>query len=190
MSFANAISIKTLQGSEIAPYAKGLSSFFMKMYQDESCYFSEEEWDGYIQSYVNTDESVVSLALLDDTVVGAALGTPLAKASEKYRKPFFGSSDYLNSYFYLGDLAIKQEFRKVGLRQKVYHAFEAKIKNMERFAGISFWQEDSHNQIFTEVFLRKQGFTVHPEFYFEEFYKDAPFAQITLHPMISWIKRF
>jgi hypothetical protein len=188
-SFVHAISIKSYHGKEIAPYAKELSSFFLKMYQDHLCYFSEQEWDGYIASYVNTDESIVSIAFSDERIVGAALGKPLAKASEKYRKPFFNNSEYLNSLFYLGDLKVKPEYKKFSLKEKLYREFEVKVIQMDRYTGICLWQTQACDPVFSAAFLGKQGFSHHPEFHFEELYKDTPSAEISAHYMTSWIKK-
>jgi hypothetical protein len=187
-SFVQAISIESLQGQEITPYAKELSSFFQKMYQNQHCYFSEEQWDKYIASYVNTEESVVSLALLDERIVGAVLGKPLAKASEKYKKPFFDHPDYLNSLFFLGDLEIQPVYRQHILQKKLYREFEKKVTQMGCYTGISLWQTQDGDQAFSAFFLKQQGFTHHPEFHFEELYKDTPLAEITPHYMTSWIK--
>jgi len=187
-SFAYAVSVKTIQGKEIAPYAKEISSFFLKMYQDQLCYFSEEEWDGYISSYVNTEDAIVSLALSDEKIVGAALGTPLAKASEKYRKPFFERMEYLNSLFYLGDFELKPEYRNDILKERLYREFEMKVKQMHRYTGICLWRTQADNQVFSALSLRNLGFTHRPEFHFEELYKDTPSAEITPHSMTSWIK--
>jgi hypothetical protein len=188
-AFSQEITIKNLKGKEIAPFAKEIAAFADSMYQQASCYFSEAEWDGYIQSYSNTPEAVISLALANGKIVGAAIGTPLTKASEKYRKPFFDRPQELNSLYFLADFPVKPEYRNEQVVEKLYKEFEHTVAAKKQFSGICQWYLQLEKPSWEIPFFQKLGYSCFPEIHFDEFYKEsAQDKEVTAHTMVCWKK--
>ena len=78
-STAQGMRIEVRQGKEIEPFVKELSLFFDITYREYPYFYdtSRTSWDWYIQSYVNTPNSVVCMAFEGDILAGAAIGTAL-----------------------------------------------------------------------------------------------------------------
>lgn len=191
-SHAQEIQMKNLHGQEGAPYLKEISAFYNAIYREAPYFYdaSEAAWDGYIQSYVNTPESVICLALEGETLIGVAIGTPLAKASKKYKMAFSEHPNELNSLFYLGELAMKSEYRQLGIGKKLYGEFERLVREKEQFSGICIWQLQSEEKSASLLFWQELGFACRPEIHFEEFWKPVSEAEKIPHPMVCWIKSY
>jgi len=186
-----AVSIKSLLGSEITPYVKTLSALYRNIFREAPYFYyaSSEAWDGYIQSYANTPDALASLALCQNTIVGCVIGTPVANASEKYRKAFSQHPEDLHSLFYLGEIAMKPELRGLGIGKQLYKACENVIVEKKRFTGICIWRMSPEDKLW-ELTLQKQGFRCQAEIHFDEFWSRSPDTEEIPHPMVSWIKRF
>jgi len=184
--------VKSFRGSEAKPYQERLSSFYSASYQAPPYrYFAKKSsWDNYVASYIGNSEAVIILALHHEEIVGAAVGTPLKDASEKYREPFAERPNDLNSLFYLGELAVKDEYRNRGVGKKIYVAFENEVREKERFKGICLWQLASQSNLATGKFWKRQGFKRDPELHFEEMWRESSDSDTPKvpHKMVFWKK--
>lgn len=187
------IEIKNLQGEEARPYLEKLSDFYNVFYQDPPYRYhaTKADWDGYVASYVNNPSAVISLALKHDVIIGAAMGTPLKDASEKYQAAFAQRPPDLNSLFYLGELAIKPRYAHLGIGTSVYEEFERLVKQKKLYSGICLWQLSSECAAPAGQFWRKMGFEYFPEINFEEMWRENanPNAPMVAHAMKCWKKK-
>jgi GNAT superfamily N-acetyltransferase len=184
-----ALETKLLRGSEIAPHVQEISSFFNATYREAPYFYdaSVEKWDGYVQSYADTDKAVVCLVQEGEIILGAAMGTPLAEAREKYRMGFARRPEDLKSLFYLGEFAIKSDYRRQGIGTKMYQAFE-RAAAAQGLSGICFWQLESAETAPADSFWKKQQFEQRPDIHFDELWKDLSGAEKVPHRMICWMK--
>ncbi len=184
---AQAVEIKSLSGSEIAPYAKEISTFYNIIYREEPYFYyaPESAWDSYIQTYVDTPQSLVCLALDEEKIIGVAIGTPLENATEKYKMGFAARLEDLNSLFYLGEFALKPEYRHHGVGKTMYDAFERSVIERKQFSAICIWQLENTS---SSTFWHRRGFELQPEIRFDELWRHAPGTEKIAHPMVCWKK--
>ena len=187
-----ALETKVLTGSEIKPYTKTISAYFNAIYREAPYFYdgTEDGWNRYVQSYADTEKAVVCMAQEGEAIVGIAMGTPLSEAREKYRMGFSNRPDDLNSLFYLGEFAIKAEFRGQGIGTKMYQVFEQAVREQTRLSGICLWQLESEEVTPADMFWGKQNFERRPDIYFDEIWKDVSGTERVPHRMISWILLF
>ena len=185
-------SLKTLCGQNIAPYVKAISAFFNAAYREAPYFYdaSEASWDKYIQSYADTPESVVCLIFSGETIIGAAIGTPLRSASNKYKMAFENRPEDLQSLFYLGELVIKPEYTHLGLGKKIYKTFQKAVIAKRQFSGICVWQLASEETAAMDRFWSRLGFESHPDIHFDELWKNVSGSEKVAHPMVCWKKTF
>ncbi len=185
-----AVEVDILCGSEISPRTKEISAFFNATYREAPYFYdaSAEKWDGYVQSYADTEKAIVCIAHEGETILGIGMGTPLAKAKEKYRMGFASRPNELNSLFYLAEFAIKAPYRRQGIGTKMFQAFENAIISQNQFAGICFWQLESEETAPIDMFWGKQHFECRPDIHFEEIWKNVTGSDRVAHPMICWMK--
>jgi GNAT superfamily N-acetyltransferase len=189
-SYLHSLEMKVLTGGEIKPYTKTISAYFNAAYREAPYFYdaSEEQWDRYVQSYAATEKAVVCIAQEGDAIFGIAMGTPLAEAREKYRMGFSNRPNDLNSLFYLGEFAVRPDYRRQGIGTKMYQAFEKAVKEQARFSGICLWQLESEEVAPPVEFFEKQGFERRSDIRFNELWKNVTGTEKVPHPMICWIK--
>lgn len=189
-SQAQEIIIKNLHGNEISAYTKEISTFYNTIYREAPYFYdsSQAAWDKYIQSYADENDATACLALQDKKIIGIAIGTPLDKASKKYNAAFSNRPDDLYSLYYLGELAVKAEYRDLGTGKKMYQAFEELVREKKHFSGICLWQLQSEENSPTGLFWKELGFALQPDIHFDELWKDVSGTEKVAHRMICWKK--
>lgn len=189
LTFAQEVSIKNLHGKEIATNAKEIATFANTSNRQVACYFSEAEWDGYIQSYVNTPVAIISVAFSNDKIVGVAIGTALKKASQKYQMAFSDRVQELNSLYLLEELVILPEYRKDGVCEKLYQEFERSVAEKKQFSGICTWNTKAQDGSWEIPFFQKLGYKCFPEIHFDELYKESSSTKEAAHSFVCWKKQ-
>jgi GNAT superfamily N-acetyltransferase len=186
------IHLMTLRGSEALLYHQELSAFYNLFYRAPPYRYvaGKNAWDQYVGSYMETSSSIFVLAIKNGAIIAAAMGTPLAEASEKYRVPFAVENADLSSSFYLGELAVKRQYQNQGLGKTLYDTFETMVREDGRFSEICLWQLASEARTPNGTFWEKRGFTLYPEIHFEELWREtpAPGAPKIPHEMVAWKK--
>lgn len=186
---AQEISIKTLQGEERVSHLREVSDFYNAYYREPPYYYdcNEEGWDRYINSFIKEPDSILCLAIKDEAVVGIIIGTPLSKTTQKYKGAFLDRPEDLDSLYFLGELAVKPEFKQLGVGQGLYEEFERQVADKKQFSGICVWQMQSEVAKPSGDFWREIGFTC-SDVQFEELWKDTFGTEKVPHSMVSWKK--
>jgi hypothetical protein len=190
--YAQEIEIISLHGAEMGPFVKKISVFYNTIFQEPPYYYfaSQAAWDDYIQSYANTPEAVACVAMHEGTIIGAIIGTPMAKATERYRKAFAGNPEVLNSLFYAGELAVNLEFRGHQIAARLYQKFEYEVQKKQQFTGICVWRMKASAEAWAVPIFLKHDFKCYPAFQFDEMWSQGPGQPEVPHSMVCWIKRF
>ncbi len=186
---AQEVRIHTLSQEKGLECLKGVSYFYNMYYRDPPYYYdaSEEAWDRYIHSFIDYSGSVLCVATLDQTVIGVAIGTPLAKTTQKYNAAFKDLPEDLNTLFFLGELAVQPEYQHLGVGQQLYAEFERQVAEKNQFSGICVWSMESEVDRALGHFWRDVGFTC-SEVRFEELWKDTFGTEKVPHSMVCWKK--
>jgi len=189
-AMAQEICIKTLHGEERVTHLRQVSDFYNAYYREPPYFYdaSEEAWDRYIRSFINEPESVLCLATQDEIVVGIIIGTPLAKTTQKYKGAFLDRPENLYSLFFLGELAVKPEYKQYGLNKMLYEEFERQVVEKTQFSGICVWQLQSEVNKPSGLLWREIGFDC-SDVQFEELWKDTFGTEKVPHSMVSWKKQ-
>lgn len=183
------IQLKILHGSKIGPYQGKLIDFYSTFYKEPPYryYASQNGWNNYISSYTQTDASIAVIALKEEKIIGAALGTPLANATEKYRAALEKNLSDLSEVFYLGELAVLKTYQKSGIGKELYLAFEEEVKK-GCFSAIYLWQLSSETTEEAGKFWKNRGFMLDSSIHFEELWREAPEQPQLPHNMVLWRK--
>ncbi len=170
---------------------KEVSRFYNDFYRNPPYFYdaSEADWDRYVRSYLNEPESICYLAIQDGTIVGVIIGTPLAKASQKYKAAFMDLTSDLNSLYFLGELAINPKYTQMGIEQKLYKEFERQVQEKKRFSGICTWLPQSGDDQSAENFFKNDVGFIRSDISFEELWKDTFGNEKTPHAMVCWRKQ-
>lgn len=182
----------TLRGDEAKPYQSELSDFYSAFFAQPPYRYhaSKEDWDRYVGSYVEEPSSLFVLAVQNGTIIAAAMGTSLERASEKYRAGFAKQGEEVGSLFYLGELAVAEGYRNYGIGTRIYTQFEAAVRQDPCFSAICLWQLASESDGPSGAFWKKRGFTLDPELHFEELWRESfnKSEPKLPHEMMGWKK--
>jgi hypothetical protein len=186
---AQDVCIKTLQGEEREACLREVSDFYNAYYRKPPYYYdsSEEAWDRYLRSFTNESESILCVAIVDERVIGAIIGTPLAKTTQKYKGAFLDRPEDLYSLFFLGELSVKSEYQ-YDVNKALYDEFERQVAEKNQFSGTCVWQLQSEINKPSGLLWREMGFEC-SEVQFEELWKDTFGTEKVPHSMVSWKKR-
>ena len=100
------------------------------------------------------------MAIKDEAVVGIIIGTPLSETTQKYKGAFLDRPEDLDSLYFLGELAVKPEFKQLGVGQELYEEFERQVAEKKQFSGICVWQLQSEVAKPSGDFWREIGFVL------------------------------
>ena len=115
------VELMPLVGQKIEPFVNQLADLRITVFK-EFPYLYEGDLDyekKYLQTYVNSPNSLVVFAIQDEKVIGATTCIPLADEGPEFQKPFLDSGFDIEKIFYFGESIILNEFRG----QKIGHKF-------------------------------------------------------------------
>jgi hypothetical protein len=184
--------IKRATGEEGKSFTGKVSDFYNAIYQAPPYHYqtTKAAWDGYVASYIENPSAVVIVALVKDEIVAAIMGTPLKNASEKYRAAYAQRPEDLNSLFYLGELAVKQEYHRSHIRQALYNEFEKLVTNDKAYSGICIWEPLATSTNTKDQFWKRNGYKCCSDITFDELWAEDPNpgAPLLSHKMVCWKK--
>jgi GNAT superfamily N-acetyltransferase len=185
------VKIQSFQGQEASVYQDQVTNLLKTVFEAPPYRYFAQNWDGYVQEYIENPASFTALAFDDDKVVGVAIGTPLKDAKEKYQAAMAGQAEELNSLYYLGDLAVDDAYRDLGIAKRLYTEFESLVTKTQLYAGICLWQLASESKSDVGKFWKKQGFKLYPKIHFQEIWREDPVPSSPKlpHEMVFWKKK-
>jgi GNAT superfamily N-acetyltransferase len=190
--------IQRLSGSQGIPYLPELARLritvfreFPYLYEGNAAY--EER---YLQTYVNSPDSVIVLALDGDAVVGAASGLPLVDETPEVQRPFLEHSYDLNHLFYFAESVLLSQYRGLGLGVRFFQEREAHVRALGRFDTICFCavqRPEDHprrppDYVPLDRFWNKRGYVKHPELHTTFSWRDLDEREESPKPMVFWMK--
>lgn len=192
------IEIRTLSGREIEHYLADLARLRIQVFQDfPYLYDGTAEYEArYLQTYVNSPDSVIILALDAGTVIGASTGIPMEHETEEFKRPFIEHGYDPDRIFYCGESVLLKDYRGRGIYKHFFTGREAHARRLSRFDYCSFCcvqRPSDHpkrpvDYAPLDPIWTKFGYVRHAELQTGYKWKDIDGAEETPKPMVFWLK--
>ena len=134
------VSIQNFQGEAIFPYLRDLAQLRIEIFREFPYLYdgSPEYEKEYLQTYVNSPESIAVLVFDGDQLVGASTGLPLDHETDEFKKPFLKAGLDTNTIFYCGESILKKKYRGLGIYSEFMQRREKHAKSLNQFEKICF----------------------------------------------------
>ncbi|MEI6334923.1 MAG: GNAT family N-acetyltransferase [Methylococcaceae bacterium] len=193
-----AIRIERCSGAALEHYVPELARLRIEVFRDFP-YLYDGDYDyekKYLQTYIDTPESVIVLAFDGDKVVGASTAIPMQYETDPLKKPFLEQGYNLEEVFYCSESVLNKDYRGLGLGVQFFEQREAHAEDLGGFKVITFCCVErpiDHprrpaNYVPLDLFWNKRGYVKHPELKTTYSWKDLDEAEETPKPMTFWLK--
>ncbi len=192
------IKVRRLSGAALKDYIPDLARLRIAVFRDFPYLYdgSIEYEEQYLQTYVNTDESVIVLALDGDQVIGASTGIPMRHESREFMQPFLDHGYDIDRVFYCAESVLNRDYRGHGLGVRFFEEREAHARELGGFSYTSFCcvnRAEDHplrpaNHVPLDKFWTNRGYSRHPELVTRYKWKDLEQTQETYKSMTFWLK--
>ena len=192
------IRIERCSGAALAQYIPELARLRIEVFRDfpylyDGDYQYEEK---YLQTYVNTPESVIVLAFDNDKVVGASTALPMKFEMDELKRPFIEQGYNLEDVFYCSESVLNKDYRGLGLGVRFFEQREAHAAFLGGFKHITFCCVERpldhprrpSSYVPLDQFWNKRGYVKHPELNTTFSWKDLDDSDETPKPMTFWLK--
>ncbi len=195
---ADKISVKRLSGAALKDYIPELARLRIEVFRDFPYLYdgSIEYEEHYLQTYIDTDESVIVLALDNDKVIGASTGIPMRHESQEFMQPFVDHGYDINKIFYCAESVLNANYRGHGLGVRFFAEREAHARQLGGFDFTSFCcvnravdhpRRPAH-YVPLDKFWTNRGYTRHPELETRYKWKDLDDTEESYKSMTFWLK--
>lgn len=192
------IRIERCSGTALQQYIPELARLRIEVFRDFP-YLYDGDYDyekKYLQTYIDTPESVMVLAFDGDKVVGASTAIPMKYETDQLKKTFLEHGYNLDDVFYCSESVLNKDYRGLGLGVRFFEQREAHAEDLGGFKTITFCcveRPPDHprrpvNYVPLDRFWNKRGYFKHPELATTYSWKDLDDIEETPKPMTFWIK--
>jgi len=192
------ISIKHLSGKEIEPWIPDLARLRIAVFRDFPYLYDGtiEYEEHYLQTYLETPDSIAVLALDGQAVIGASTGLPMADETAEFQRPFIDKGYDPAKVFYCAESVLLKEYRGRGVYKHFFTGREGHARKLGRFDWACFCgvQRPANHPLRPEDYApldavwNKFGYIKHPELHTSYSWKDVDQAEDTDHEMVFWLK--
>lgn len=192
------LELKRLSGATLAGYVPELAKLRIQVFRDfPYLYDGDLDYEAqYLNTYIESPESVIVLAFDGDKVVGASTGIPLKYETEEVKAPFVVAGLEIESIFYCGESVLLSDYRGKGAGVAFFdhreaHACELGGYLWSCFCGVQ--RPDDHPRFPAgykplDNFWRKRGYEKRPELTTTFSWKDLDESEASSKPMTFWMK--
>lgn len=195
---SDSLRFMTVSGRAVAPHVEALASLRVRVFREfPYLYEGEDAYErDYLQVYVNSPRSILTLAFDGDRAVGATTALPLTDEHEEMQQPFVERGYDIARVFYLGESVLLPEYRGQGVGVKFFEAREKHARALGGFDLAAFCAVDRPEnhprrpagyQPLND-FWTKRGYTRHPELKTAFSWKDLDEPEASPKPMTFWCK--
>lgn len=192
------IRIERVSGTALKHYIPELARLRIEVFRDFP-YLYDGDYDyekKYLQTYIDTPDSVIVLAFDGEIVVGASTAIPMQYETDQLKKPFLEQGYTLDEVFYCSESVLNKDYRGLGLGVQFFEQREAHAQELGGFKVITFCCVErplDHprrpaNYVPLDLFWNKRGYVKHPELKTTYSWKDLDEIQETPKPMTFWLK--
>ncbi len=190
--------VRCLVGARIGKRLADLADLRIRVFR-EFPYLYEGSLDyerDYLQTYVNSPDSVIVTVEDAGRVVGASSGLPLEDETEEFRRPFEARGFDPRKIFYCGESVLLPEYRGRGLGVRFFDEREGHARNLGRFDTVCFCavrRPADHPRrppayVPLDRFWERRGYRKYPELHTTYTWRDLDETAPSPKPMVFWLK--
>ncbi|AUQ51413.1 Acetyltransferase [Phaeobacter inhibens] len=187
--------LESLRGAALAQVLDDVARLRITVFRDwPYLYDGDLAYErSYLQSYLDSDRSVVVGAWDGERLVGASTGAPLIDHAEDFAAAFEGTGLALKDVFYCAESVLLPEYRGMGLGHRFFDLREAHARNLGYVvsAFCSVQRPDNHPSrppYYRDLngFWRKRGYAPIPGAVARFSWRDVGDAEETRKPLQFW----
>jgi GNAT superfamily N-acetyltransferase len=192
------ITFMHLSAKEIEPWLLDLARLRITVFKDfPYLYDGTLDYERrYLQTYVETPDSIAVLALDGEQVVGASTGLPMADETPDFQKPFVTLGYDPARVFYCAESVLLKEYRGQGIYKHFFAGREAHAQRLGTIDWCCFCavqRPEDHparpgDYMPLDAVWNKFGYVRHPEIGTTYRWKDIGQTDETEHEMVYWLK--
>ncbi|GMV98898.1 MAG: hypothetical protein AMXMBFR84_00380 [Candidatus Hydrogenedentota bacterium] len=193
------ITIRTLTGRAMQPYLPDLARLRIAVFRDFPYLYdgTVEYEEKYLQTYLETSESIIVLALEGEKVIGASTGLPLDCEIDDFIKPVAANGYDPSRVFYCGESVLLKPYRGRGLYKFFFQGREDHARALGRFEYTAFCgvQRPIDHPLSPpdyeplDPIWEKFGYVKQPHLIARYVWKDVDKDSETAKPMVFWMKK-
>ena len=194
----DSLCVQRLSGGDIAQYLPELARLRMTVFRDfPYLYDGNLDYEKtYLQTYVDSPDSVIVVVLDQKLVVGASSGIPLAHETDDVKHPFLDAGYDVARMFYCAESVLLRPYRGRGLGVRFFEEREGHARALGRFDTVCFCSVErplDHPRRPTDYvpndrFWAKRGYVKHPELRTTISWRDLDEREDTPKPLVFWLK--
>ncbi|MEP6485506.1 MAG: GNAT family N-acetyltransferase [Rudaea sp.] len=187
-----------LSGAQIATHIDDLARLRIDVFREfPYLYDGDEAYErNYLQTYVDSPRSIVTLVYDDEELVGATTGLPMADETDEFRRAFDQAGYAVPTIFYCGESVLKNTHRGRGIYKHLFQAREENARALGGFDIATFCcvQRPANHPLRPASYVplndiwTRFGYTEHPELETEYSWKDIDESSATPKRMRFWMK--
>lgn len=195
---SKSLDITHLSGPAIAPYLTSLARLRITVFREfPYLYDGTEEYEArYLQTYINSPDSIAVLVLDGEKIVGASTGLPMAHEEAEFQKPFVTQGYNPSKLFYCAESVLLPEYRGRGVYKSFFQGRENHARKLGGFTHLTFCGVErpiDHplrpaDYTPLDAIWRKFGYQQHPELRTTYVWKDINATTESPKPMVFWMK--
>ncbi|TVR43237.1 MAG: GNAT family N-acetyltransferase [Bacteroidia bacterium] len=192
--------IKTVSGNAIQPYIPDLARLRMDIFRDFPYLYegSAAYEEGYLATYLRSEETVMVLVIDGSRVVGASSGMPMEMETNAVTRPFLEAGMSTANIFYFGESLLYSPYRGKGIGHKFFDEREKHARASGTFIITAFCavQRPTTHPLRPkgyqplDAFWEKRGYTRRPDLMTTFQWQDIGEKEETEKPMMFWIRKW
>lgn len=184
-------------GAEIRHYIEPLASLRIAVFEEwPYLYQGSLEYERvYLQKYADCPDSMITLVIADEQVVGASTALPLVAAEDDFRDAFQGSGYSTDEVLYLGESVLQPQYRGQGMGHHFFDTRETHARSLglrySAFCAVDRAHNDPRrpaNARTLEPFWMQRGYARHPEIKTTFDWREVGQTLESSHSLTFWIK--
>ncbi len=194
----DSISVRRLSGKALERYIPELARLRIEVFRDFPYLYdgSDDYEQKYLETYVNSPDSVIVLAFDGDKVIGASTGIPMEHETAAFQKPFIEHGYDPRRVFYCGESVLQKAYRGRGLYKRFFQGREGHARELGRFDYCGFCavqRPQDHprrpaDYTPLDAIWTRFGYVKHPELATTFTWKDLDEDTQSPKPMAFWLK--
>jgi len=189
--------LKIHQGTDILEVIRPLAHLRMTVFREYPYLYegSEDYEQAYLTRYAQQPAALVGTAWYQDTLVGATTAQPLANEMSAIQAPFLAHDLAVESFLYLGESLVLQDFRGKGLGHAFFDMREqhAQALGLSRTTFCAVDRPEGHplkprDYRSNDLFWTKRGYVRQPHVTCQLTWQDVDQSTETQHSLTFWIK--
>ncbi len=191
------IRVQPFVGKAAERYLQDLAKLRLEVFRDFPYLYDGNMDDerAYLQTYVETPDSVLVIAFDGEAVVGASTALPMGYETAPIQQPFLDKQYDLSQVFYFGESVLKKGYRGQGIGVAFFQQREAHAQQLGGFRYLTFCavvRPDDHplrpaNHVPLHDFWINRGFQPTEMLCYMD-WKDLNEPTASSKPLQFWIK--